>query len=87
MLEKVESCFESREGTGGCGLPQFSVEYASSSEVPAISLCPANVKKAVTVPQLYAFVFFLLPENKALVIGAVILVFSFFTEGHSLAAL
>lgn len=48
---------------------------------------PANVEKAVTVPQLYAFVFFLLPENKALVIGAVILVFSFFAEGHSLAAL
>lgn len=77
----------SREGAGGCGLPQLSVEYASSSEALPPPPASANVEKAVTVPQLYAFVFFLLPENKARVTRAVILVFGFFAEGPRLAAL
>lgn len=94
VLEKVESCFEGEEGAGGCGLTQLSCRIFSAFRgtcgpplppLPTTPLpVPAGIQNAVTVLQLYAFVLFLLQENKALVMGAVILVLSFFAEGHSL---
>lgn len=90
VLEKVESCFEGGEGAGGCGLTQLSGRifspFRGTCDPPSTppSPVPASIQNAVTVLQLYAFVLFLLQENKALVMGAVILILSFFAEGHSL---
>lgn len=55
------------------------MEHPPGSDKPVI-FPPTNVQDAITVLQLYAFVLFLLQENKALVMGAVILMFCFFVS-------